>query len=60
MEELGMDDKDPGMGECQPKGIGGVFKVVVQAVTIFGLEMWVLNPHSGRSLGVPNTGLQGG
>ena len=38
------------MGGRQPKGLGDFSKAVVEAVILFGLEMWVLTPCIGRAL----------
>ena len=35
---------------ADPKVLGLLFKAVVQAVLLFGLEMWVLTPRMERSL----------
>ena len=34
-----------------PRVSGMFFKAVVQAVLLFGSDMWVMNPHMGRDLG---------
>ena len=34
-----------------PRVLGAFFKAMVQAVLLFGLDMWVINPCIGRSLG---------
>ena len=34
----------------QTKGVGDVFKEVVKAVLLFGLEAWVMTPYMGRNL----------
>ena len=36
----------------KPKMLRMVFKAVVQAVLIFGAEIWVMTPHMGWALGV--------
>ena len=38
-------------GGGKPKGVGDIFKAVVQAVLIFGLDMWVMTPCTGRVIG---------
>ena len=41
-----------------PRVSGVFFKVVVQAVHIFGAETWVVTPHTGQSLvGFPTQGI---
>ena len=47
-----MIDKDRRIGGGQPEGIRIFFKALVQAVLIFGSEIWVLTPRMGRSLGI--------
>ena len=34
-----------------PRVSGMFFKAVLKAVLIFGVEIWVMNPHMGRALG---------
>ena len=41
---VGLDVKDIGTGRLKHAGVGGIFKVVVQAVLLFGSETWVMNP----------------
>ena len=49
-EDLGAVIMDFGLGEGGSKGVGAFFKVVTQAVLLFGAETWVLNPRMERSL----------
>ena len=46
-----MSFKDIGKEVVKSKGVGIFFKVVVQAVLLFGVETWVMTPHMGRYLG---------
>ena len=39
---------DPGGGRS--KGVGNFYKLVPQAVLLFGVDMWVLNPWMERAL----------
>ena len=36
---------------AKPRVPGMFFKEVVQAVLLFGSEMWVMNPHTGGAIG---------
>ena len=39
----------------KPRVLGMFFKVMVQAVLLFGSEMWVMTPYMGQSIGVVST-----
>ena len=48
---MGADVKDTGKGGGKCEGVGDFFKVVVQAVLLFGSETWLLNHHMVWMLG---------
>ena len=48
---MGLNDKETGTGRHRHTGVGDIFKVVVQALLLFGLEMWVMTPRTGWALG---------
>ena len=45
-----------GRDRSNPWGLGMFFNGVVQAVFIFGLEMWVMTPYMGWDLGGSSSG----
>ena len=50
MEELGAVISDSELGGGRSKGIGKFYRVVAQAVLLFGAETWVLTPRMERDL----------
>ena len=50
-EELDADDEDPGPGGVRPEDVQFFLKAVVQAVLLFGSDIWVLTPRMERALG---------
>ena len=49
-EDVGFGDNALGWEGENMRVSGKIFKVVVQTVLIFGLEMWVISPRMRRSL----------
>ena len=49
---MGMAGKDSGTRGRYPKCLRDIFKAVVQALLLFGSEMWVLTPLMGQDLGI--------
>ena len=38
-------------GSDKHSNVEDIFRMVVQVVLLFGLDMWMITPHMGRSLG---------
>ena len=49
---MGYFSEDLVTGRGKHAGVRDIFKVVVQVVLIFGLEMWVMNPCMAQPLGI--------